>query len=41
MSEILLHQQTQEWKDKYIKSLVTISGAWGGFVNILRTYTNG
>ncbi|XKL69351.1 hypothetical protein PGB90_007120 [Kerria lacca] len=41
MSGTFLRRQTQEWKDKYIKSLVSISGDWGGAVGRLITYTDG
>lgn len=28
-----LQKQTQEWKDKYIKSFISMSGAWGGSIS--------
>ena len=36
-----LHQQTQAWKDKYIKSLITLAGPWGGAVKTLRLMASG
>ncbi|XP_044266833.1 phospholipase A2 group XV-like isoform X1 [Tribolium madens] len=41
MSLFFLNQQTQDWKDKYIKSLVTLSGAWGGSVKAVKVYAIG
>ncbi|KAL3282550.1 hypothetical protein HHI36_005730 [Cryptolaemus montrouzieri] len=41
MSLQFLNRQTQEWKDKYIKSLVTLSGAWGGSVKAIKVYAIG
>ena len=35
MSLYFLNQQTQTWKDKYIRSLVTLAGPWGGAVKSL------
>ena len=37
----LLNNQTQQWKDKYIRSLVTLSGAWGGSVKAIKVYAIG
>ncbi|XP_055589204.1 phospholipase A2 group XV-like [Uranotaenia lowii] len=36
-----LQQQSQEWKDKYIRRLISLSGAWGGTVKAVKTYTIG
>ena len=36
-----LKRQSQQWKDKYIDSWVTISGAYAGSVNILLAYISG
>lgn len=41
MSLYFLHGQTQDWKDRYIKSLVTLSGAWGGSVKAMKVYAVG
>lgn len=41
MSLYFLNEQTQDWKDKYIKSLVTLSGAWGGSVKAVKVYAIG
>ncbi|XP_064119790.1 phospholipase A2 group XV-like [Macrobrachium nipponense] len=36
----LIHQ-TQEWKDRHIEALVSVSGAWGGAVKALQGFTTG
>lgn len=36
-----LNKQSQAWKDKYIRSLVTISGVWGGALKTLRLMASG
>lgn len=36
-----LHGQTQEWKDKYVRRVISLSGAWGGDTSSLKTYTVG
>lgn len=36
-----LNRQSQAWKDKYIRSLVTISGVWGGALKTLRLMSSG
>ena len=36
-----LHMQSNSWKKKYIKSLVTLSGAWGGSVKALKVFLIG
>lgn len=36
-----LHLQTQEWKDKYIKCLLTLCGAWGGSVKAVKVFAIG
>lgn len=41
MSLYFLNLQTQEWKDKYIKALVSLSGAWGGSVKAMKVYAIG
>lgn len=32
---------TQEWKDKYIKSFVSLAGVWGGAAKTVRLMTSG
>ncbi|XP_017778918.1 PREDICTED: group XV phospholipase A2-like [Nicrophorus vespilloides] len=41
MSLYFLNLQTQSWKNKYIKSLVSLSGAWGGSVKAVKVYAVG
>lgn len=41
MTLLFLQAQTQEWKDKYIKSMVTLAGVWGGSVKALKVFAIG
>lgn len=41
MAYSMLQKVNQKWKDKYIKALVGLSGAWGGAVKALKVYTVG
>ena len=41
MSLYFLTQQTKAWKDKYIRSLVTLAGPWGGAVKSLEIFAVG
>ena len=41
MGLYFLNQQTQAWKDKYIKSFVTLAGPWGGSVESLEVFAVG
>lgn len=41
MTLVFLQQQTQAWKDKHIRALVTLSGAWGGSVKALKVFAVG
>lgn len=41
MSQYFLNLQKQNWKDKYIKCLVTLSGAWGGSVKAVKVFAIG
>ncbi|XP_044742751.1 phospholipase A2 group XV-like isoform X2 [Chrysoperla carnea] len=38
---IFLHSQEQAWKDKYIKTFVTLAGAWGGSVKAIKVFAIG
>lgn len=37
----LLNRQTQQWKDTYIRSLITIAAPWGGAVKALKAFASG
>ncbi|XP_054282894.1 phospholipase A2 group XV-like [Macrosteles quadrilineatus] len=41
MSLYFLHQQSQKWKDQYIRAMITLSGAWGGSVKAIKVYAVG
>ncbi|XP_014215443.1 group XV phospholipase A2-like [Copidosoma floridanum] len=41
MSLLFLQRQTQLWKNKYISSLITLAGAWGGSVKALKVFAIG
>lgn len=41
LSVIFLNSKPQSWKDKYIKSLISLSGAYGGSVKALKVYATG
>ncbi|XP_050301721.1 phospholipase A2 group XV-like [Anthonomus grandis grandis] len=41
MSLYFLQKQSQAWKDKYIKRLIALSGAWGGSVKAVKVYAIG
>lgn len=36
-----LNQQTQDWKDKYIRDFVSLGAPWGGVVKALRVLASG
>lgn len=36
-----LHMQKQKWKDKYIQSMITLSGAWGGSMKAVKVFAIG
>jgi lysophospholipase-3 len=43
-SPMMLHflqSKTDEWKDKYIRAMVTLAGVWGGTVRALKVYLLG
>jgi len=36
-----LRDQTQSWKDKYVRALVSLAGVWGGAVKALKVFAVG
>lgn len=36
-----LRAQTQEWKDQYVRAMVSLAGAWGGAVKALKVFSVG
>lgn len=41
MTLIFLQRQTEKWKDKYVNSLITLAGVWGGSVKALKVFAIG
>ena len=41
MTLILLQNQNQEWKDKYIESFICLGGPWGGSMKSLKAVASG
>ncbi|XP_046822523.1 phospholipase A2 group XV-like isoform X1 [Vespa crabro] len=41
MALIFLQSQTQTWKNKYINSLITLAGVWGGSVKAIKVFAIG
>ncbi|XP_043670002.1 phospholipase A2 group XV-like isoform X1 [Vespula pensylvanica] len=41
MALIFLQSQSQTWKDKYINSLITLAGVWGGSVKAIKVFAIG
>lgn len=41
MSLVFLQRQTQKWKDQYVNSMMTLSGAWGGSVKAVKVFAIG
>lgn len=41
MSLLFFQRQPQAWKDKFINSVITLSGAWGGSVKALKVFAIG
>ncbi|XP_055934698.1 phospholipase A2 group XV-like [Argiope bruennichi] len=41
ITNYLFNQQSQAWKDKYIKGLISLSGAYGGAVKAMKTIASG
>jgi lysophospholipase-3 len=37
----LLNHQSQSWKDKYVRSVISMSGPWGGAVKTIRLMASG
>ena len=41
MTVLFFQMQTQEWKDKYIRGMVSLAGAYGGAVKALKVFVMG
>ena len=41
MTLAMLHKQDQKWKDKYIKLVVSLAGAWGGSTKAIKVFAIG
>ncbi|XP_058802629.1 phospholipase A2 group XV-like [Phymastichus coffea] len=41
MCLIFFQRQSQKWKDKYINSMITLAGVWGGSVKALKVFAIG
>ncbi|XP_055596081.1 phospholipase A2 group XV-like [Uranotaenia lowii] len=41
MTLLFLQMQGQEWKDKYIRRIISLAGAWGGSAKALKCYAMG
>ncbi|XP_062552058.1 phospholipase A2 group XV-like [Armigeres subalbatus] len=41
MTLLFLQMQTQQWKDQYIRRVISLAGAWGGSVKTLKCFAVG
>lgn len=41
LTMMFLQRQSQEWKDQYIESLITLSVGWAGSVKAIEAYMKG
>lgn len=41
MTLYFLNHQTQEWKNKFIKSWISLAGCWAGTIKALKVYAQG
>jgi lysophospholipase-3 len=41
MTLYFLNRQTQEWKNKYIKTWISLAGCWGGTIKALKVFAQG
>ncbi len=41
MTTVFLQQQPNSWKEKYILSMITLGGAWGGSVKAIKVFAIG
>lgn len=41
VSLAFLRRQNQKWKDKYIKYLISLSGAWAGAIKAIESFVAG
>jgi lysophospholipase III len=41
MGLVFLQQQSQTWKDKYVRAFVTLGAPWGGTVKTIKVFAVG
>ncbi|KAL0274121.1 UNVERIFIED_CONTAM: hypothetical protein PYX00_006620 [Menopon gallinae] len=41
MAQVFLQKASQNWKDKYVRALISLAGPWGGSVKALKVYAVG
>ena len=41
MTLYFLNNQSQAWKDKYVSTMVTMAGVWGGTVRAMKVFAVG
>jgi len=41
MTVTMLHETTQSWRDKYIRTVISLSGAWGGSAKAVKVFAIG
>lgn len=41
MTLYFLNHQTQDWKNKYIKTWISLAGCWGGTIKALKVFAQG
>ena len=41
MTLTFLNNQSQQWKDQYIRAIISLAGAWGGSAKAVKVYAIG